>query len=31
MTTSSPPHLMDEAMRWFGPADSVTLNGIRHS
>jgi mannonate dehydratase len=31
MTSSSPPNLMEEAMRWFGPADSVTLNDIRQT
>jgi mannonate dehydratase len=31
MTLPLPPNLMEEAMRWFGPADSVTLNEIRQT
>jgi mannonate dehydratase len=29
--TTLPPNLMEEAMRWFGPTDSVTLNEIRQT
>jgi mannonate dehydratase len=31
MTSSSPSNLMEEGMRWFGPADSVTLTEIRQT
>jgi mannonate dehydratase len=31
MTPPMPPNLMEEAMRWFGPSDSVTLNEIRQT
>ena len=31
MPSSSPPNLMEEGMRWFGPADSVTLTDIRQT
>src|SRR5436190_17747228 len=29
--TTLPPNLMEEAMRWFGPADSVSLNELRQT
>lgn len=29
--TPFPPNLMEEAMRWFGPTDSVALNEIRQT
>ena len=31
MLPTQPPNLMTEAMRWFGPADSVTLAEIRQT
>jgi mannonate dehydratase len=31
MTGTSPPNLMEEGMRWFGPADSVSLDEIRQT
>ena len=31
MTAHPPPNLMEEAMRWFGPQDPVTLNEIRQT
>ena len=30
-TPSSPPNLMEEAMRWFGPNDTVALSEIRQT
>ena len=31
MAATPPPNLLEEAMRWFGPSDSVTLREIRQT